>query len=140
MWNIICFIKNKNTIMKYKLFLILLTCLLFISCSKTAEEVHKLEFLTIKLQENQPIIKDKKLYYDPSNDTIINASNINIKDIINVIDTFYKSENSEEKVSFKNAKNIKMNLVVIKNNSSISEKDAFNELIIFLKQKKLVDF
>ena len=126
--------------MKYRLFLILLTCLLFISCSKTAEEVHKLEFLTIKLQENQSIIKDKKLYYDPSNDTIINASNINIKDIINVIDTFYKSEYSEEKVSFKNAKNIKMNLVVIKNNSSISEKDAFNELIIFLKQKKLVDF
>ena len=57
-----------------------------------------------------------------------------------MIDTFYKSEYSEEKVSFKNAKNIKMNLVVIKNNSSISEKDAFNELIIFLKQKKLVDF
>ena len=126
--------------MKYKLFLILLTYLLFISCSKTTEEVHKLEFLTIKLQENQSIMKDKKLYYDPSNDTIINASNINIKDIINVIDTFYKSEYSEEKVSFKNAKNIKMNLVVIKNNSSTSEKDAFNELIIFLKQKKLVDF
>ena len=126
--------------MKYKLFLILLKYLLFISFSKTTEEVHKLEFLTIKLQENQSIIKDKKLYYDPSNDTIINASNINIKDIINVIDTFYKSEYSEEKVSFKNAKNIKMNLVVIKNNSSISEKDAFNELIIFLKQKKLVDF
>ena len=126
--------------MKYRLFLILLTCLLFISCSKTAEEVHKLEFLTIKLQENQSIMKDKKLYYDPSNDTIINASNINIKDIINVIDTFYKSENSEEKVSFKNAKNIKMNLVVIKNNSSTSEKDAFNELIILLKKKKLVDF
>ena len=85
-------------------------------------------------------MKDKKLYYDPSNDTIINASNINIKDVINVIDTFYKSENIEKKVSFKNAKNIKMNLVVIKNNSSTSEKDAFNELIIFLKQKKLVDF
>ena len=126
--------------MKYRLFLILLTSLLFISCSKTAEEVHKLEFITIKIQENQSFMKDKKLYYDPSNDTIINASNINIKDIINVIDTFYKSENSEEKVSFKNAKNIKMNLVVIKNNSSTSEKDAFNELIIFLKQKKLVDF
>ena len=126
--------------MKYRLFLILLTCLLFISCSKTAEEVHKLEFLTIKLQENQSFMKDKKLYYDPSNDTIINASNINIKDVINVIDTFYKSENIEKKVSFKNAKNIKMNLVVIKNNSSTSEKDAFNELIIFLKQKKLVDF
>ena len=122
--------------MKYKLFLILLTSLLFISCSKTAEEVHKLEFITIKIQENQSFMKNKKLYYDPSNDTIINASNINIKDVINVIDTFYKSENSEEKVSFKNAKNIKMNLVVIKNNSSISEKDAFNELIIFLKQKK----
>ena len=126
--------------MKYRLFIILLTCLLLISCSKTAEEVHKLEFLTIKLQENQSIMKDKKLYYDPSNDTIINASNINIKDVINVIDTFYKSEINEEKVSFKNAKNIKMNLVVIKNNSSISEKDAFNELIIFLKHKKLVDF
>ena len=126
--------------MKYRLFLILLTSLLLISCSKTAEEVHKLEFITIKIQENQSFMKDKKLYYDPSNDTIINASNINIKDVINVIDTFYKSENNEEKVSFKNAKNIKMNLVVIKNNSSISEKDAFNELIIFLKQKKLVDF
>ena len=126
--------------MKYRLFLILLTCLLFISCSKTAEEVHKLEFITIKIQENQSFMKDKKLYYDPSNDTIINASNINIKDVINVIDTFYKSENIEKKVSFKNAKNIKMNLVVIKNNSSTSEKDAFNELIIFLKQKKLVDF
>lgn len=126
--------------MKYRLFLILLTSLLLISCSKTAEEVRKLEFITIKIQENQSFMKDKKLYYDPSNDTIINASNINIKDVINVIDTFYKSENNEEKVSFKNAKNIKMNLVVIKNNSSISEKDAFNELIIFLKQKKLVDF
>ena len=126
--------------MKYRLFLILLTSLLLISCSKTAEEVHKLEFITIKIQENQSFMKDKKLYYDPSNDTIINASNINIKDVINVIDTFYKSENIEKKVSFKNAKNIKMNLVVIKNNSSISEKDAFNELIIFLKQKKLVDF
>jgi hypothetical protein len=126
--------------MKYRLFLILLTSLLLISCSKTAEEVHKLEFITIKIQENQSFMKDKKLYYDPSNDTIINASNINIKDVINVIDTFYKSEINEEKVSFKNAKNIKMNLVVIKNNSSISEKDAFNELIIFLKQKKLVDF
>mgnify|MGYP003607479457 FL=1 len=126
--------------MKYRLFLILLTSLLLISCSKTAEEVRKLEFITIKIQENQSFMKDKKLYYDPSNDTIINASNINIKDVINVIDTFYKSEYSEEKVSFKNAKNIKMNLVVIKNNSSISEKDAFNELIIFLKQKKLVDF
>ena len=126
--------------MKYRLFLILLTSLLFISCSKTAEEVHKLEFITIKIQENQSFMKNKKLYYDPSNDTIINASNINIKDVINVIDTFYKSEINEEKVSFKNAKNIKMNLVVIKNNSSISEKDAFNELIIFLKQKKLVDF
>ncbi len=126
--------------MKYRLFLILLTSLLLISCSKTAEEVHKLEFITIKIQENQSFMKDKKLYYDPSNDTIINASNINIKDVINVIDTFYKSEINEEKVSFKNAKNIKMNLVVIKNNSSTSEKDAFNELIIFLKQKKLVDF
>ena len=126
--------------MKYRLFLILLTSLLLISCSKTAEEVHKLEFITIKIQENQSFMKDKKLYYDPSNDTIINASNINIKDVINVIDTFYKSEINEEKVSFKNAKNIKMNLVVIKNNSSITEKDAFNEFIIFLKQKKLVDF
>ena len=126
--------------MKYRLFLILLTSLLLISCSKTAEEVHKLEFITIKIQENQSFMKDKKLYYDPSNDTIINASNINITDVINVIDTFYKSEINEEKVSFKNAKNIKMNLVVIKNNSSTSEKDAFNELIIFLKQKTLVDF
>ncbi|MFN7045378.1 MAG: hypothetical protein ACK4M1_09295 [Flavobacterium sp.] len=126
--------------MKYRLFLILLTTLLFISCSKTAEEVHKLEHITIKLQESQSFTMGKEFYYEPLNDTIINALNINIKDVINVIDTFYKSENNEEKVSFKNAKNIKMNLVVIKNNSSISEKDAFNELIMFLKQKKLVDF
>ena len=85
--------------MKYRLFLILLTSLLLISCSKTAEEVHKLEFITIKIQENQSFMKDKKLYYDPSNDTIINASNINIKDVINVIDTFYKSEINEEQSS-----------------------------------------
>ena len=126
--------------MKYKFISLVLTSLLLVSCSKSSQEVHKLEFITIKLEESQSFMKGKELHYEPSKDTIINASNINIKDIISVIETFYNSENNASKVIFRNPKNIKLNLMVLKNDSSISSKDAFNELITFLKRKKLVDF
>ena len=63
-----------------------------------------------------------------------------MKDITNVIETFYQSENIEGEITFKNIKNIKLNLVVFKNDSSIPSKEAFDELIEFLKQKKLVDY
>jgi hypothetical protein len=45
-----------------------------------------------------------------------------------------------EKVLFKNPKNLKINLMVVKNDSSVSSREAFNELITFLKRKQLVDF
>jgi len=126
--------------MKYKFISLIVTAIFFVSCSKSSEEVHKLEFITIKLQETQSFIKGKKLHYEPMNDTVISATNINLKDIISVIETFYQSENKEEKVIFKNTKSIKLNLVVFKNDSSIQSKEAFDELIVFLKQKKLVDY
>jgi hypothetical protein len=126
--------------MKTKFISLVLTIIFFVSCSKSYEEEHELEFITLKFQESQSFIKDKKLHYEPANDTIINATNISLKDIINVIEMFYQSENNAEKMVFKNAKSTKINLIVVKNDLSIPSKEAFDELIEFLKQKKLVDY
>lgn len=126
--------------MKNQLFILLLTISLFVSCSKSSLQVYQLKNITVKFQENNSISVNKEFIYDPSNDTILAASNIKLKDITNVIEMFYQSENKDGEVKFKNAKSIKLNLVVVKNDSSIPSKEAFDELIEFLKQKKLVDY
>ena len=126
--------------MKNQLFILLLTISLFVSCSKSSLQVYQLKNITVKFQENNSISVNKEFIYDPSNDTILAASNIKLKDITNVIEMFYQSENKDGEVKFKNAKSIKLNLLVVKNDSSIPSKEAFDELIEFLKQKKLVDY
>lgn len=123
-----------------KLILIICFTMLF-SCKKKAEEpvVFESENITLAYNKNSYLSISKKLNLDLSQPTFLEAENINLTALSNILESQYESK-SNKNIVIKSIKSFSVDMTATMKKNKIPEEQIYLELLNCMKALGLLDY
>lgn len=123
-----------------KLILIICFTMLF-SCKKKAEEpvVFESENITLAYNKNSYLSISKKLNLDLSQPTFLEAENINLTALSDILESQYESK-SNKNIAIKSIKSFSVDMTATMKKNKIPEEQIYLELLNCMKALGLLDY
>lgn len=123
-----------------KLILIICFTMLF-SCKKKAEEpvVFESENITLAYNKNSYLSISKKLNLDLSQPTFLEAENMNLTALSDILESQYESK-SNKNIAIKSIKSFSVDMTATMKKNKIPEEQIYLELLNCMKALGLLDY